>query len=380
MCEGNPLKMVPDSGSGNESRERNLKKSSVALPRPRLLLFFYFIIILLTSLYLIINFWAPSIPSVDIKSITTPAGNQSNITLPAAPFAKPEDRAKVNASNLTKAVTEPANITTVTTTTKNSTTEATKTETFLELVNGTKQLLKEDNKFIPKNGTLVFIQLQSRNPEIRLLSVAVLFGIVGASISGITSVLTRKLWNSKQVRSVRLMYVYFARPWVGAAVALVTYTALRAGLFNVANIATISEFGIAAISALVGLMTDEMTLKLRDVFRTLFGIQGLQVEPELKLSIEQTSIKEGDEILISATLTDLKPTGPLEAYFFVQDPDKVELIKKADNYFNDSGVAIAAIRGKTEGATLITVMARDTDLYDSQKITVTKAQKQQKAS
>jgi hypothetical protein len=228
MCEGNPMKMIKDSRGGNEQGDH-----AVGLPRPRLFLFFYLIIIIIGAVYLIVNFWIPSVPSIDIKSITTTTGNQSNITVPSVPTTATEDTV-VNASI---ALTEPANLTTVTTTSENSTTLATKTETFLELVNGTKQILTENQTFVPKNGTIVFLQLQSTNPEVRLLSVAVLFGILGASISGMTSVLNRKLWNSKRVRSVRLIYVYFARPWVGSAIALVTYAVVRAGLLNVANIA-----------------------------------------------------------------------------------------------------------------------------------------------
>ena len=117
-----------------------------------------------------------------------------------------------------------------------------------------------------------FLQLDSTNPEIRLVSVSILFGVLGACISGITSVLTRKLWDTgKYVRSRRLIDIYFARPWVGAAVALVTYVTLRAGLINMGNATVISEFGIAAISALVGLMSDEMIFRLKTSLERLLA-------------------------------------------------------------------------------------------------------------
>jgi hypothetical protein len=75
--------------------------------------------------------------------------------------------------------------------------------------------------------------------------------------------------------------------------------------------------------------------------------------------------------LISATLTDLRPTQLVEAHFFVQHPDKVELTKKDKIYFNDSGVAITYIKGIKEGeTTLVSVRAGDLDLYDSQEIVV----------
>jgi hypothetical protein len=53
--------------------------------------------------------------------------------------------------------------------------------------------------------------------------------------------------------------------------AVITYLILRAGFIS-GSPTTINDFGVAGISALVGLMTDEITRKLRDVFDTLFGI------------------------------------------------------------------------------------------------------------
>jgi hypothetical protein len=183
-------------------------------------------------------------------------------------------------------------------------------------------------------------------------------------------VLTRKLWDSKSATSLRLIYTYFARPWVGVSVALVTYITLRAGLINVGEATVISEFGIAAISALVGLMADEMVTRLRDVFRALFGIASLQAEQELRLSFEKNSINKNEEILILATLSELRPTQAVDAYFFVQDANIVDLIKKDENKFNNSGVAIARIKGKNVGSTLISVMAGDLNLYDSLEVKV----------
>jgi hypothetical protein len=377
MCKRNPLRMA-DKPPSIEPTRHGPTKSASEFPRVRLFLLLYFIFILTGSIYLIVYFWTPSVPSVNIQSITTPTGNKANISIPTTPIIAPENKTIINSTNLTVPIKGTANITTVITTSENSSAEVTKTQSFLQLANGTKQILKDDQKFIPKNGTLVFLQLQSTNPEVRLVSVTVLFGLLGASISGITSVLIRKLWDSKYAISLRLIYVYFARPWVGASVALVTYTTLRAGLINVGDATVISEFGIAAISALVGLMADEMTTRLRDIFRSLFGIQSLQEEHELRLSLDKNTIDEGEKILICAILTDLRPTQNVEARFFVQDPDKLKLIKidKKDKiYFNNSGIAVAAFEGKEKGETVVSVMAGDLNLYDSQEITVQAKQK-----
>jgi hypothetical protein len=61
---------------------------------------------------------------------------------------------------------------------------------------------------------------------------------------------------------------YALRPFIGAVLALVFYSATRAGL--IANPATLNPFGVVAIAALVGLFSKSATLKLGEVFDTLF--------------------------------------------------------------------------------------------------------------
>ena len=57
-----------------------------------------------------------------------------------------------------------------------------------------------------------------------------------------------------------------------AAIAVIVYTLLRAGLIPSSTV-QVSAFGIAALSALVGLMTNEITKKLRDICSSLFGMR-----------------------------------------------------------------------------------------------------------
>jgi hypothetical protein len=88
------------------------------------------------------------------------------------------------------------------------------------------------------------------------------------------------------------------------------------------NISVISEYGVAAIAALVGLMTDEIILRFRDIFRTLFGIASLERQQELQLSMQKNSILIEEQTPISAILTDMRPTDSqnLIAYFFYTRP------------------------------------------------------------
>lgn len=334
----------------------------------RIYLFFYFIILLGLSLYIIINSWEPTGETIRIENNTKPF-NESPVNKPA-----------VNAPKITippSGTANATNITTERTTVENSTTQTITVKNFLGYENGTVSLLTEKEISNPKGkqGYLdMFLHLQSKNKEVRLVSVSALFGLLGACISGIMSVLTRKIWTTpKYGTSWRLVYIYFARPWIGISVALVTYITLRAGLLNIGNAADvqiISDYGIAGISALVGLMSDEMIVRLKDVFRTFFGITTLQGTQELLLSLPKKSIVVNETISISATLTELRSGQDLSAYFFVDDESIISLRNK-EGKFNDSGVAIVSIKGERVGTTFITVVVRGgLDLHVSDEITV----------
>jgi hypothetical protein len=61
---------------------------------------------------------------------------------------------------------------------------------------------------------------------------------------------------------------YALRPFIGAGLALVFYSATRAGLIT--SPATLNPFGVVAIAALVGMFSKDATAKLGEVFATLF--------------------------------------------------------------------------------------------------------------
>jgi glycerol uptake facilitator-like aquaporin len=66
---------------------------------------------------------------------------------------------------------------------------------------------------------------------------------------------------------------YFLHPFMGAALALIFYMALRGGFLAVtggASKSEISPYGVTSIAALVGMFSKQATLKLADVFETLF--------------------------------------------------------------------------------------------------------------
>jgi hypothetical protein len=96
---------------------------------------------------------------------------------------------------------------------------------------------------------------------------------------------------------------------VGAALAVITYLIIRAGLIQGAGI---NDFGVSAVSALVGLMTVRMTHKLKDIFDSLFGTAKTNADKGehpaihsrgIKLGLEKTRLKRGERTHLNARVT-----------------------------------------------------------------------------
>ena len=62
---------------------------------------------------------------------------------------------------------------------------------------------------------------------------------------------------------------YILRPLIGMGVALVFFIVFRAGLLSGTN-ADINPYGLIALSTLAGMFSDRATLKLKELFETLF--------------------------------------------------------------------------------------------------------------
>ncbi|MEA2633411.1 MAG: hypothetical protein QOH92_178 [Chloroflexota bacterium] len=103
--------------------------------------------------------------------------------------------------------------------------------------------------------------------DYRLFVVAALGGALGGMVHSFQS-LTWYVGNRKLVRSWLIMYALL--PLTGAAMALIFYIVLRAGLVSPqATEQDISPFGFVAIAALVGLFSEQASQKLKQVFETL---------------------------------------------------------------------------------------------------------------
>jgi hypothetical protein len=110
--------------------------------------------------------------------------------------------------------------------------------------------------------------VQLRLPiETQYLWIVVLSGALGSYIHIATSFAdflgNRQLYGS-------WIWWYLLRPFIGVALALIVYFAVRGGLIGASTGANaLSPFGIAAITGMAGLFSKQATDKLREVFENL---------------------------------------------------------------------------------------------------------------
>ena len=60
----------------------------------------------------------------------------------------------------------------------------------------------------PINNPLNILKPRFENPEVSLLAISCLFGLLGASVAGITSLYKQKLWDSTSELNKRRIYLY----------------------------------------------------------------------------------------------------------------------------------------------------------------------------
>jgi phosphatidylglycerophosphate synthase len=105
--------------------------------------------------------------------------------------------------------------------------------------------------------------------EVRLLWIVILAGALGSLVHALRSVYwyvgNRSLvwsWTGK----------YILMPFSGSALAVVFYFVIRGGFFSPqAGFSQTSPFGFAALSAMVGLFSEQAVLKLKQVAETVLS-------------------------------------------------------------------------------------------------------------
>jgi hypothetical protein len=149
--------------------------------------------------------------------------------------------------------------------------------------------------------------------ELKLLLIVMIAGALGSYVHAATS-FSDFVGNRRLAAS--WVWWYFLRPFIGVALALVLYFAVRGGLLPMgAEVGSVSLFGIAAISALAGMFSKQATDKLREVFDTFFktaaGDQRADklhnVVPKIT-AIDPKSVRAGGgEVAIIVSGTDFAP-------------------------------------------------------------------------
>jgi len=109
----------------------------------------------------------------------------------------------------------------------------------------------------------------SMTADIRLILLVLAVGALGGCVHAATS-FVGFVGNDRLYTS--WIWYYLLRMPISAALALITYFVVRAGFFTTASgsTATVNDFGIAAVSGLVGMFSKQATAKLDEVFTALF--------------------------------------------------------------------------------------------------------------
>ena len=116
---------------------------------------------------------------------------------------------------------------------------------------------------------VIFSRSLSLTAEVRLIWLVVITSALGSYIHTVTSF---TLYAGNRSLYPNWLAWYVLRPAISAALALIFYFALRAGLFSGATAdQTINPFGIAAISGMVGMFSKQATEKLSKIFDTIFA-------------------------------------------------------------------------------------------------------------
>lgn len=103
--------------------------------------------------------------------------------------------------------------------------------------------------------------------EQRTIIMVLITGAIGSFIHSAGSFTN---YVGEQKLGLSWVWWYILRPFVGVSVAFVFYLVIRGGMLTNTNAEGLNFFGILTMSALAGLFSDRATLKLKEVFETLF--------------------------------------------------------------------------------------------------------------
>lgn len=134
-------------------------------------------------------------------------------------------------------------------------------------------------------------EMKEARSERRFFLIALLGGMLGGAAHGLSSLMTFR-GNRRLFRSWSLWYI--CMPIVGGMMSIIFFVVLQAGLISNSGMSgAVNPYGVAALSALVGLFTDDATQKLSEVFKTLFATNDTREGKLAAKSEAKTVEKEG---------------------------------------------------------------------------------------
>jgi hypothetical protein len=119
----------------------------------------------------------------------------------------------------------------------------------------------------------------SVSDEVRMILIVALSGALGGLVHAIRSV----FWYAGNgMLRWRWFSMYVLLPFVGSILGLIFYLVIRGGFLPGGTVEQASHYGFAALSALVGMFSQQAALKLRKIFETLLteAPQGADAKPQ----------------------------------------------------------------------------------------------------
>ncbi len=131
------------------------------------------------------------------------------------------------------------------------------------------ELKDRDGNFFPSLRYLIPHIGLDKNVDIstHFIVLAILGGALGGTIHGLA-----KLAANTRVGTVKKHDVlwHVSRPFLGVALAITVYVAIRGGIITTVGVEALNPYGITALSILVGLSSEIVTQKLKEVLIALF--------------------------------------------------------------------------------------------------------------
>jgi hypothetical protein len=129
-------------------------------------------------------------------------------------------------------------------------------------------------------------------PEARLILLVLLAGALGSFIHALQSLID---FSGNTTLKASWTWWYIARPFLGMALAMVFYAALRGGMLagTPAAVKDVNPYGIFTIAALAGMFSDKATQKLADIFDVLFKADDNRKDKLKKVTIKTSLLPDG---------------------------------------------------------------------------------------